>query len=92
MWYIFCIFNIDILNLTSQYGLQFESLDEECDDDLITDVSKCMDDYERAGHTLGLSEQTLDSISQSKQSDVEKRNAVLLTWKRNNGAREKEGE
>ena len=33
---------------------------------------------------LGLSDQTLDNISQSKQSDVEKRNAVLWAWKRKN--------
>ena len=44
-----------------------------------------MDDYERAGHVLGLSGQTLDSISQSKQSDVDKKNAVFMVWKRNNG-------
>ena len=45
-----------------------------------------MDDYERAGHALGLSKQILDSISQSKQSDVEIKNAILFAWKRKNGS------
>ena len=60
-------------------------MEEECDDDLIFDAANCMDDYEKASCVLGLSEQTLDSISQSEQSDVEKRNAVLMAWKRKNG-------
>ena len=60
-------------------------MEEECDDDLIIDIAKCVGDYEKASHTLGLSEQTLESISQSKQSDIEKKNAVLMAWKRNNG-------
>ena len=61
-------------------------MEEECDDDLIIDVAKCMDDYERAGHVLGLSKQILDSISQSKQSDVEIKNGILFAWKRKNGS------
>ena len=61
-------------------------MEEECDDDLIIDVAKCMDDYERAGHVLGLSKQILDSILQSKQSDVEIKNAILFAWKRKNGS------
>ena len=82
----YLIFIIGIFNLTSQYGLQFESLEEECDDGLIFDVAKCMDDYEKVSRALSLSEQRLDSISHSKQGDVEKKNAVLMAWKRKNGS------
>ena len=52
VFYIRCvIFIVDILNLTSQYNLQFESLEEECDDGLFLDITKCMDDYEKASRT-----------------------------------------
>ena len=44
-----------------------------------------MGDYEKIIRVLGLSEQTLVSLSESKLSDFEKRNAVLMAWKRKNG-------
>ena len=53
-------------------------MEEECDNGLIVDIVKCMDDYKKASHVLGLSEQTLGNVSQSKQSHVDKRNAVLM--------------
>ena len=70
----------------SQYGLQYEDLDKECDDDeLIIKASQSIDDFRKTGRFLTLSRQSLDEISQIND-DVERKTAVLWKWKRRNGS------
>ena len=69
-----------------QYGLQYEELDKECDDDdLIIKASQNIDDFKKAGRFLTLSSQSLDEISQIND-DVERKTDVLWKWKRRNGS------
>ena len=76
---------IDLTNLLSQYGLQYEELKKVCDDGLIIAVTQTIDDYIKVGHGLALSGETLESISQDYNNDVHRKNAVLWAWKRKNG-------
>ena len=70
----------------SQYGLQYEDLDKECDDDeLIIKASRSIDDFRKAGCFLTLSSQSLNEISQIND-DVERKTAVLWKWKGKNGS------
>ena len=70
----------------SRYGLQYEELDKECDDDnLIIKASQSIDDFKKAGRFLTLSSQSLDEISQIND-DVERKTAVLCKWKGRNGS------
>ena len=70
----------------SRYGLQYEELDKECDDDdLIIKASQSIDDFNKAGRFLSLSSQSLDEISQIND-DVKRKTAVLWKWKGKNGS------
>ena len=69
-----------------QYNLTYDDLEIECDDGLFNEVSLCTDrDYNKVGHCLNLSSDTLHSISQSHTNNVQRKIAVLWTWKRENG-------
>ena len=70
----------------SQYNLSHDNLEKECDDGLFIEISRHIDDYTTVGYGLNLSEYTLESISQSKESDIERKIAVLWAWKRKNGS------
>ena len=71
----------------SRYGLQYEELDKECNDDgLIVKASQSIDNFKKAGRFLSLSSQSLDEISQINDDDVERKTAVLWNWKRKNGS------
>ena len=69
-----------------QYCLSDEQLEKECDDGLFIEVSQQIEDYMKLGHCLDLSKETLTNISTKKNGDVEKKNAVLWSWKRKNGS------
>ena len=71
----------------SQYGLQYEDLDKECNDDgLIIKASQSIDNFKKAGHFLSLSSQSLDEISRINDDEVKRKTAVLWNWKRKNGS------
>ena len=70
----------------SQYSLSHDKLEKECDDGLFIEISRHVDDYTKVGYGLNLSKDMLESISQSKESDVERKIAVLWAWKRKNGS------
>ena len=76
---------IDLINLLSQYGLQYKDLEIECDDSLIIAVTQNIDDYVNVGRGLTLSRETLQSISQDYDNDMHRKNAVLWAWKIKNG-------
>ena len=82
---IICFVFIDLTNLLSQYGLQYEELEKECDDGLIIAVSQNIDDYIKVGRGLALSRETLESISRDIDNDIHRKNAVLWAWKIKNG-------
>ena len=69
----------------SRYGLKYEELEEEFDDGLIIAVTQSIDDYTKVGHGLTLCRETLESISQDYNNDIDRKNAVLWAWKRKNG-------
>ena len=70
----------------SRYGLQYEDLDKECNDDgLIIKASQSIDNFKKASRFLSLSSQSLDEISRI-DNDVERKTAVLWNWKRKNGS------
>ena len=70
------------------YDLQYEDLDKECDDSLLIKVSQHLQliDHTEVGHCLNLSSKTLESITQDKEDDVERKIAMLWKWKAINGS------
>ena len=90
MSFVYCnvsLITLDLSSLLSQYGLSYEVVDKECDDGVFIEVSQHMnDDYITAGRCLNLSTERVHSISQSDESDVEKKNELLWAWKRKNGS------
>ena len=70
----------------SQYSLSHDKLEKECDDGLFIQISRHIGDYTTIGYGLDLSKDMLESISQSKESNVERKIAVLWAWKRKNGS------
>ena len=70
----------------SQYSLLHDKLEKECDNGLFIEISRHIDDYTTVGYGLDLSKDMLESISQSKESNVERKIAVLWAWKRKNGS------
>ena len=76
----------DFLTLLGPYGLQYEDLDKECVDSLLIEVSRQLIDHIKLGHCLNLSSKTLESITQDKQDDVERKIAMLWEWKAINGS------
>ena len=85
-WFlVICFVFIDLTNLLSQYGLQYEELEKECDDGLIIAVSQNIDDYTKVGRGLALSRETVESISQDNDNNIDRKNAVLWAWKIKNG-------
>ena len=77
-----------MLNRLSPHGLQYEELDDECDDSLLIQVSQYLQliDHTKVGHCLNLSSKTLEGIIQDKQDNVERMVAVLWEWKAKNGS------
>ena len=68
--------------------LQYEDLDKECDDSLLIEVSRHLQlvDQLKISDSLKLSSKTLESITQDKQDDVERKVAILWEWKAKNGS------
>ena len=68
--------------------LQYKVLDKECDDSLLIEVSRHLQlvDQLKICQCLNLSSKTLESITQDKQDDVERKVAILWAWKAKNGS------
>ena len=56
-------------------------LNKLCDDSVFIEVVRHINDYMEVGHSLNLSSDILESIS-NEPDDIERKNAVLWTWKR----------
>ena len=78
----------DLLPLLGQFGLLYEDLDKECDDDLLNKVSQHLKlvDQVKIGQCLKLSSKTPENIAQDKQDDLERKFAMLREWKEKNGS------
>lgn len=69
-------------NLLSQYcSLSCEDLDKVCDDSLFNEFLERMDDFQKVGRGLNLSQRQMTIISQSDEDDVKRKVAVLYAWK-----------
>ena len=85
--YFFSSFLLDRLStLLSQYNVSREKLEEECDDNLIIEVSQHIKDHNEICYYLNLSNDELTHISQSKEDNVDGKIDILVTWKRKNGS------
>ena len=69
----------------SHYSVSHEKLEEECDDNLIIEVSQHINNHKEIGDCLNLSSDDMGHISQSKD-DLDVKIDVLWTWKRKNGS------
>ena len=67
----------------SQYSVPHEKLEEECDDNLIIEISQHIKDHKEIGNYLNLSSDELACISQSNEDDVDGKINILWTWKTN---------
>ena len=61
-------------------------MEKECDDGLIIAVTQNIDDYTKVGGGLTLCRETVESISQDNDNDIDRKNAVLWAWKTKNGS------
>lgn len=68
----------------SQCSLSYEDLTKVCDDDLFSEILEHIDDFKKVGNGLRISSKYIDSISQSDESDVERKADVLYAWKSEN--------
>lgn len=68
-------------DLIDEFELHDYHLDEELNEDHLTEVSRIIDDHEVVGPELGLTEQEMVAINQEASTQEYKKEAVFKKWK-----------